>query len=318
MAGTLTIAMKEMRDQVGSRRFLILLGFLILLSGLAAYQGVDFIKNNADVTFVNIFSGARFSFSFIQIMVMFGPILGMAFGFDAINKERSTGTLSVLLGQPIYRDSVLNGKFLAGAAALTSLGLGTIAITVGVAIPMLGYGPTGTEALKIVMLVFVTVLYLVFWLSLGILFSVIAKKPSTSILASIVTWMFFAIVLSILANAIAGAFYPLPGGFQFGGAQGREGGGPNEEFRDVMQKRFQMTNYLQRISPTELYENLAADILGVTTGFDRFQQEFTRTLSIGEALTTNWANIVVLGVGLVVCFTSSYMLFLRIEIRPGD
>jgi ABC-2 type transport system permease protein len=321
MVGTMTVAEKEMRDQVGSKRFLVLFGFMILLSVLSAYQGVNFIKNNTEATFVFIFSGAMFSFSFIQIMVMFGPILGMVFGFDAINKERTTGTLSVLLGQPIYRDSVLNGKFLAGAAALATLGLGTIAITVGLSIPMLGYGPTGAEALKIVTLSVVTVLYLVFWLSLGILFSVIAKKTSTSIMASIATWMFFAIIVSILANAIAGALYPLPGGFQFGGRQGGmggQGGGPSQEFQEVMQKRFQLTNNIQRISPTELYENTAADILGVSTGFGRMMQGFTRTLSLGEALSANWANIAVLGVGLVVCFAASYMIFLRTEIRPGD
>jgi ABC-2 type transport system permease protein len=318
MVGTLTVAEKEMRDQVGSKRFLILFGFMILLSGLAAYQGVDYIKNNTEATFVYIFSGAVFSFSFIQIMVMFGPILGMAFGFDAVNKERTTGTLSVLLGQPIYRDSVLNGKFLAGAAALTTLGLGTIAITVGLSIPMLGYGPTGVEILKITSLALITVLYLVFWLSLGMLFSVIAKKTSTSILASISTWMFFAIVLTILANAIAGVLLPLPGGFQFGGGPGGQGGGPSQEFRDVMIARNELTNSIQRISPTELYESTVSDILGVTTGFGRFSQEFTRTLSLGEALVANWANIAVIGVGLIVCFAASYMLFLRIEIRPGD
>jgi ABC-type transport system involved in multi-copper enzyme maturation permease subunit len=47
-------------------------------------------------------------------------------------------------------------------------------------------------------------------------------------------------------------------------------------------------------------------------------QGFTRTLSLGEAIASNWANIAVLGVGLIVCFAASYMLFLRIEIRPGD
>jgi len=68
-------------------------------------------------SFVYIFSGARMSFSFIQVMVFFGPILGLALGFDAVNKERVNGTLSIVLGQPIYRDSVINGKFIAGAAA---------------------------------------------------------------------------------------------------------------------------------------------------------------------------------------------------------
>jgi len=321
MAGTMTVAMKEMKDQFGSKRFLILFSFIVLLSALSAYQGVDYIKNNTEATFVYIFSGSMMSFSFIQIMVIFGPILGMALGFDAVNKERATGTLSMLLGQPIYRDSVINGKFLAGAVSLTTIGIGTIAITVGLSIPMLGYGPTMTEALKIVTLTLLTVLYLVFWLSLGMLFSVIAKKTSTSILASIGTWMFFSIVLSILANAVASALVPLPGGgFPMGGQGGGQGGGfqITDEFREAMTKRFQLTNSINRISPTELFEDTAQAIIGVTSGFGRMSQGFTRVMPLGEALIANWANIALLVVGLIICFAASYMLFLRIEIRPGD
>jgi ABC-2 type transport system permease protein len=320
MAGTLTVAEKEMKDQFGSKRFLILFGFIVLLSGMAAYQGVDFIKNNTQATFLFIFSGTQMSFSFIQIMVMFGPILGMAMGFDAVNKEKSSGTLSMLLGQPIYRDSVVNGKFLAGASSLAVLGLGTIAITTGLAIPILGYGPTGAEMLKIVTMSVLTVLYLVFWLSLGMLFSVVAKKPSTSILASIATWMFFSIILSILANAAANALYPMPSGDFM--AQGRQGEGfqMTEEFREAMMARMEFMSNVNRISPTEQYEGVVNAVLGVRGGFGRVMgpQEFARTQTLGEALAANWANIVVLGVGLIICFSASYMLFLRTEIRPGD
>ena len=318
MAGTLTIAEKEMKDQFGSKRFLILFGFMILLSGLAAYQGVDYIKDNTQATFLYIFSGSQMSFSFIQIMVMFGPILGMAMGFDSVNKERTTGTLSMLLGQPIYRDSVINGKFLAGAFSLAVLGIGTIAILVGLSIPMLGYGPSGSEALKIVTLALLTVLYLVFWLSLGMLFSVIAKKTSTSILASIATWMFFSIVLTILANAAASALIPLPGGsFMPGGGQGGNIQ-ITEEFRQAMTAQRELADSIERLSPTGLYESTVNAVLGVRSGFGRMSQEFVRTTTLGEALMANWANIAVLAVGLVVCFVASYMLFLRIEIRPGD
>ena len=320
MAGAMTVAAKEMKDQVGSKRFLILFGFIALLSCLAAYQGVDFIKDNTSATFVFIFSGTQMSFSFIQIMVIFGPILGMAMGFDSVNKERTTGTLSMLLGQPIYRDSVLNGKFLAGAASLATLGLGTVAITVGLSIPMLGYGPTMDEALKIVSLSLLTVLYLVFWLSLGMLFSVIAKKTSTSILASIATWMFFSIVLSILANAVASSLVPLPGGGIRPGGQGGQGGGiqVTDEFREAMMKRMELTNTIEKISPTGLFEETAQAILGVTSGFGRMPGQFNRDMPLGEALMANWANIAVLAVGLVICFAASYMMFLRLEIRPGD
>ena len=319
MAGTMTIAAKEMRDQFGSKRFLILFGLIVLLSGLAAYQGVDYIKDNTSATFLYIFSGTRMSYSFIQIMVLFGPILGMALGFDAVNKERTSGTLSMLLGQPIYRDSVINGKFLAGAASLATLGVGTIAITVGLAIPLLGYGPTGTEALKIVVMALLTVLYLVFWLSLGMLFSVIAKKTSTSILASIATWMFFSIILGIFANFIAGVMVPTPAeGFQMGGQGGQGGFSMTEESRDAMRRRMELTEAIGKISPTELYEGAANAVLGVAGGFQRTAQEFARTMSLGEALASNWAGIAVLGVGVIVCFAASYMLFLRMEIRPGD
>ena len=320
MAGTLTIAQKELKDQFGSKRFLILFGLVLLLSTLAAYQGVDYIRNNTEAGFVYIFSGSMMSFSFIQTMVYFGPLLGLALGFDAINKERANGTLSILLGQPIFRDSVINGKLIAGATALTTLVIGTIGIMCGMAIPLLGFGPTMTEASKILTLTLLTIVYLVFWLSLGILFSVLTKKTSTSIMASIATWLTFSIIISILAAVVAGFLVPLPGG-SFRGMTG-EGGRMqiSPEFREAMQKRAAVMSNIQKISPTNLYEEAASDILGVAGGFMSGMgfQQFQRTLTLGEALAANWANIATIVVGLVVCFAASYMVFLRSEIRPGD
>jgi ABC-2 type transport system permease protein len=252
-------------------------------------------------------------------MVFFGPLLGLALGFDAINKERANGTLSILLGQPIYRDSVINGKFLAGAAALSTITVGTIVILSGLAIPMLGFGPTGAEALKIMTLTLLTVVYLVFWLTLGILYSVLTKKTSTSIMASIATWLIFSIVISILASVISGMMIPLPGGeFRMGGQQG--GVRVSPEFRETLQKRQALQSNIQKLSPTNLYAEAASDILGVAGGFLHGMgfQEFQRTLTLTEALMANWANIATLAVGVVICFSASYMRFLRSEIRPGE
>lgn len=321
MAGTFTVAAKELRDQFGSKRFLILFGLVLLLSTLSAYQGVVFIRDNTEAGFVNIFSGTRFGFSFIQIMVFFGPLLGLALGFDAINKERANGTLSVLLGQPIYRDSVINGKFLAGAAALATVTVGTVGIMSGLAIPMLGFGPTGAEAFKIMALTLLTMVYLVFWLSLGILYSVLSKRTSTSIMASIATWLTFSIVIGILASVIAGMIVPLPGeAFRMPDQDGKGGIRMSPEFMEAMQQRTAIQSNIERISPTNLYQEAATDILGVAGGFMRGMgfQEFQRTLTLTEALAANWANIATLVVGLVICFSVSYMRFLRSEIRPGD
>jgi len=317
MAGTMTVATKELRDQFGSKRFMILFGLVLLLSTLSAYQGVDYIQNFPEAGFNYIFSGTRMSFSFIQIMVFFGPLLGLAMGFDAINKERANGTLSILLGQPIFRDSVINGKFIAGATALATLVIGTIGIMSGVTIPMLGFGPTLTEMSKILTLTLLTIVYLVFWLSLGILYSVLTKRTSTSIMASIATWLTFSIIISILASVVAGALVPLPGGdIRAGGDRMKL----KDEYLEVEQQRQAITSAISRISPTNLYAEAASEILGVAGGFmmGMGKQEFQRTLTLGEALAANWANIATIVVGLIICFSASYMRFLRSEIRPGD
>lgn len=94
----------------------------------------------------------------------------------------------------------------------------------------------------------------------------------------------------------------------------------SEEFMEAMQERNAVMSAINKISPTNLYEETASDILGVVGGFMKGmgRQEFQRTLTLGEALAANWANIATIVVGLVICFAASYMVFLRSEIRPGD
>jgi ABC-type transport system involved in multi-copper enzyme maturation permease subunit len=148
------------------------------------------------------------------------------------------------------------------------------------------------------------------------LFSVIAKKTSTSMLASIGTWMFFSIVLGMLANVIAGALVPLPTGDFKGGREALIKG--KEEWDTAYTNRWEVQRSIIQISPTTQYEETATAILGASTDFDLKTQKFQRTIPLAEALVANWASIAFLAVGLVVCFVASYMLFLRMEIRPGD
>ena len=112
---------------------------------------------------------------------------------------------------------------------------------------------------------------------------------------------------------------PLPGGdFRTQGEGGRMQVSP--EFMETMERRNALTSSIQKLSPTNLYQETASDILGVSRGFmgGRGFQEFQRALTLSEALAANWANIATIVVGLVICFSASYMLFLRSEIRPGD
>lgn len=314
MAEVIAVSKKEVADIFGSKRYLILFAMILLLSTLSVYQGVQYIRNNPQAGFLAIFSGTGFGFSFLQWMIFFGPLLGLVLGFDAINKEKTSGTLSILLSQPIFRDSIINGKFIAGATALTTLTLSTIGIMCGLAIPLLGFGPTFEGASRVILLSLLTVLYLAFWLSLGLLFSVLAKKTSTSMLASIATWLFFTIVINILAYLIASLMVPVPTGmFRTGGPEGQ---GlellQSPEYLELMQRRVAITSRILKVSPINLYNEAALAILGVAQVLPGMDAP-----NIASGLAAIWANITAIVVGLVVCFVVSYVTFLRSEIRPG-
>jgi len=320
MTGTITVFQKELADHFGSKRYIVLFALILLLSTVSAYQGAEFIRNNPQAGFLAVFSGAQFGFSFITLMVFFGPILGLALGFDAINKERTSGSLSVLLAQPIYRDSIINGKFLAGATALSLLGVSTITVMCGVAIPLLGFGPTLGDASRIVLFALLTVLYLAFWLGLGLLYSTVTKKTSTSILMSVATWLFCSIVITIVAALVANTLVPVStpmGSFDQRIIQ-------TTEYTALLQRRSAIQTNIQRISPASLYNEACSSILGMTgggmfgfMGLGRGAGTPFQSLELTQGIIAVWPQITAIAVGLVVCFAMSYMLFLRLEIRPG-
>ena len=70
------------------------------------------------------------------------PLVGIAFGFDAINGERAQGTLPRLLSQPIHRDDVVNGKFAAGLAVIGLVLVAMLALISGYGLFRLGIVPT--------------------------------------------------------------------------------------------------------------------------------------------------------------------------------
>lgn len=342
MANFMTVCKKELGDQLGSKRYIMLFALIVSLSVLSAYQGVAAIKNSGSTAnFTAIFSSSQAGFSFINLMVYFGPIIGLALGFDAINKERSNGSLSVLLSQPIFRDSILNGKFLAGVAALALLGGSTIGIMVGVAIPLLGFGPGLAGISSIAFFALFTILYLSFWLALSLLFSTAIKKTTSSILAAISAWLVFAFIIAIVASLVANAASPVsnPTGFAgvtirgnqtFPGNFNATGPGffqinqtQTQEYIQQTERRSSIQSGIQSISPSYLYGEAASTILGTDSGSGLLgfigggAGSPFRSLGTSQSIYSCWPQVTAIAVGLVACFVGAYMLFLRREIRAG-
>lgn len=323
MANFGTVYSKELADLFGSKRFMLLLVLVVGLSTISAYQGAVSIKDNSSsysgmgINFISVFSGAfGGGFSFMNLMYIFGPIIGLALGFDAINKERTSGSLSVLLSQPIFRDSIINGKFLAGMTALSLMVISTVGIMAGLAIPILGFGPSMAETTSIIVFTLLTILYLGFWLALSLLFSTAFKKTTSSIMATVAVWIFSTFAISIIASLIATALVPIPTmtytSVPVNGTAGITMTMPSQAYMDASQNRYALQAAIQNISPSYLYTQAASSIL---SSISLMPYSYSSGANVG--IVSSWPQITAIGVGMVVCFAAAYMLFLRREIRPG-
>ncbi len=119
MGGLTAVLRKELADHFASKRFIILFLLIYLAGVLAIYVAAQNIRNEVSSStrfiFLQMFissSGSLPPFPFF--MSFFVPIIGIAMGFDAMNSERNSGNMSRLLSQPLFRDALINGKFLAG------------------------------------------------------------------------------------------------------------------------------------------------------------------------------------------------------------
>jgi len=214
MNGLLEILRKELADSFNSKRFIILF-LLVYLAGIATiYIAAQNIRTAVGDSTRNIFlslfvvSGSDLPFSFPLFMSIFIPIIGIALGFDAINSERTGGNLSRVLAQPVYRDSLINGKFLSGLTVISVLIVSVVAIVAGLGLRLIGVPPEAEEILRLFIFIVVSILYGAFWMSLSVLFSVLFKKTATSALAAIAVWIFLFLFMGIIANLIAGAAFP--------------------------------------------------------------------------------------------------------------
>src|SRR5439155_1271254 len=91
----------------------------------------------------------------------------IALGFDSVNGEHNRRTLSRVLAQPIYRDALLLGKFLAG---IVTLGISLLALwllVTGMGLLVLGVAPSGAEVARGLLFLLSTLAYAGIWLALA-------------------------------------------------------------------------------------------------------------------------------------------------------
>ena len=311
-----SIIKKELADHFSSYRFIILFALIAMVSLITAYMVGLNIKEELEgiakpkSVFLMLFTSSGALFSLVQFVAFFGPLIGLVLGFDTINRERNEGTLSKLLSQPIYRDVVINGKFLAGMITILIMLVSIVLVVTGLGLSTVGVIPGIEEVWRIFIYLIISVIYISFWLGVAILFSILFRSIATSALAALAVWIFFSFFISLGASVAANALLPEMG----------------DNSTESVVKKARIVRAITLASPMELYTNATATIIDpslkttrsiVAMGpMERLSiSRFSGPLSLSQSIFVVLPYLITLLAVTAVCFGISYTVFMRQEIR---
>jgi ABC-2 type transport system permease protein len=307
-----TVVLKELADHLSSARMRVLEWLVILTAFAALYSAIDRLRETtAEDPFLllRLFTVDRAPLpSFVAILGFLIPLVAIGLGFDAVNGEHNRRTLSRILAQPIYRDALLAGKFLAGLATLGISLLCLWLLVVGLGVLFLGV-PAGTEEVvrSLVFLLF-ALAYAGVWLALAMLLSIIFRSPATAALVSLGLWLFLTLLWPMLAPAIAQIIAPPDLRSQLLGIPSL----PTLEWQQG----------LARLSPNTLYGEVVLAILSPSTRslgpifLDQLQGAVLGApLPLAQSLMIAWPQAVALIASTIVLFVAGYIVFQRQEVR---
>ncbi|MFB2118497.1 ABC transporter permease [Parapedobacter sp. 2B3] len=307
------IVQKEISDHVRSWRFNVLL-FLILLTCFGSlYTSITNLvdelakssKEDDPFFFLKLFTLSDGSLPPFHVFIGFlGPLLGIGLGFDAINSEHNSGTLSRIMAQPIHRDYLINAKFVAALAVIGVMFFVLGFLVMGFGLFIIGIPPTAEEFLRIIFFLLLSVLYVAFWLNLAVFLSIRFRQAATSALTAIAIWLFFTIFYQLIVNMVARAMAP-----------------PDMASQEQLLGYQQFIVNLMRVVPSQLYADATTTLLVPSVrslGPLTMQQAYgaiPSPLPLGQSLLIVWPQLTGLIAATVVCFALSYVSFMRKEIR---
>jgi ABC-2 type transport system permease protein len=298
------VMLKELSDHLASARMRVLEWLVVLTALAAVYAAITQVRDltaQDPFLFLRLFTTAREPLpSFVSFLGFLVPLMAIGLGFDAVNGEHNRRTLSRILSQPIYRDALLFGKFLAGLITLSISLIVLWLLVIGLGLLTLGVPPGGEEMGRALIFLAVTIAYAGVWLALAMLFSVTFRSPATAALVTLGLWLFLTVIWPALAPAIAQAVVW-------------------SEDQATLVVTAQM---LARLSPSTLYGESVLALLHPSTRtlgpvyLSQLQGAVMGApLPLSQSLLVAWPQIVGLIAASILLFVGGYVAFQRQEVR---
>jgi ABC-type transport system involved in multi-copper enzyme maturation permease subunit len=145
------------------------------------------------------FEGIDWDF-IVRVILSF---VAVALTYDAVSGEKEQGTLRLILSNPVPRDQFITGKFLAALIALSFPLLPGAVISVAV-VRVYGGVPVGLSELPALGAhLALSLVYLAFFVLLGIVVSIHARRSASSLVVLLLCWVIVVVAVPGMARPIA-------------------------------------------------------------------------------------------------------------------
>jgi ABC-2 type transport system permease protein len=303
------VILKELSDHLSSWRMRVLEWLVVLTALAAVYAAIQQIREvtaEDPFLFLRLFTRAGGPLPLVALLSFLVPLVSIGLGFDLVNSEHNQRTLSRVLSQPIYRDALLLGKFLAGLATISISLVALWLLIIGLGLVLLGIPPGGEEVARALIFLAVTIVYAGVWLALALLFSILFRSAATAALVTLGLWLFLTILWPLLLPALANVITP------------------NGDVLAVINTQ----QILARASPSALFNEVVAVVLDPSVRSTQ-QSMFAAMglvliergaipdapIPLLQSLLVVWAQIVGLVAGTILLFVVGYIAFQRQEVR---
>jgi ABC-2 type transport system permease protein len=290
------VAVKEFKDYMTSKRFLILFGVLVLAAIASVITGMADYNQQLSNYNANLQQAASSAYgrltpempsslivfnSFSGTFSIIGLLLAISMGFDMITREKESGSLKLLLARPLFRDSVINGKIIGAVAMLTIVFAATFLVTIAILL-FGGVVPTGDDFVRMVAFFVASLLYCLAFLAISMALSTVSKSSAMAIMLSIGIFIVSATLIPMFSDTIGDAvmgeapemFVPATGNstgataFRANvvvfGMNGSETAPMqmNPEYTAYAEKRSQIVGAINLLSPAEDFNSISSVIVG--------------------------------------------------------
>jgi len=311
-SGLGVVMLKELSDHLTSVRMRVLEWLVVLVALAALYGAIQQIKDTTaedPFLFLRLFTTSRDPLpSFVSFLSFLVPLMAIGLGFDAVNGEHNRRTLSRILAQPIYRDALLFGKFLAGLVTLSISLIALWLLVIGLGLLMIGIPPGAEEIARAFVFLLVTIIYAGVWLALALLFSILFRSAATAALVTLGLWLLMTFIWPVLAGAVAQMIAPPDPRYL---ALGLQTPGTAE-----------LEQILARFSPSTLFAEVVVALLDPTTRalgpiyLSQLQGAVLGApLPLAESILIAWPQMVGMIATAIMLFVIGYVVFQRQEVR---